>query len=67
MLTGKAVAYLSRMRPWDFAAGVVLAKSLGLKVGTIDERPLNMLVSGSVLVATEKTYDDIKEIQKEWT
>ncbi|TPF01218.1 fructose 1,6-bisphosphatase [Weissella paramesenteroides] len=67
VLTGKAVAYLSRMRPWDFAAGIALAKSLGLKVGTIDEHPLNMLVSGSVLVATEKTFDDIKLIQKEWT
>ncbi len=59
VLTGKAVAYLSRMRPWDFAAGVTLAKSLGLRVGTIDEQPMNMLVSGSVLVATDKAYADI--------
>jgi myo-inositol-1(or 4)-monophosphatase len=47
------------MRPWDFAAGVTLAKSLGLRVGTIDEQPMNMLVSGSVLVATDKAYADI--------
>lgn len=59
VLTGKAVAYLSRMRPWDFAAGVALAKSLGLRFGTIDEQPINMLVSGSVLVATDKAYADI--------
>jgi myo-inositol-1(or 4)-monophosphatase len=64
VLEGKSVAYSSHMKPWDFAAGVLLAQTLGLKVGTIDEDPVNMLLSGTVLVATEHAYDDIMAIER---
>jgi myo-inositol-1(or 4)-monophosphatase len=64
VLEGKSVAYSSRMKPWDFAAGTLLANSLGLKVGTIDEEPVNMLSSSTVLVATEQAYNDIVAIER---
>lgn len=57
---GRAVAYASRLKPWDFAAGLVLAKGLGLKATLIDGDPINMLSSGTVLVATTQAYTDIQ-------
>lgn len=59
---GRCVGYSSRMKPWDFAAGVALAKSLGLTVGVIDETQLDMLSSETVLVATKKAMADIQAI-----
>lgn len=59
MCTGRSIGYLTNMQPWDFAAGIMLAKALGFKVGTIDGDELNMLLSGTVLVATPTAFDSI--------
>ena len=59
VILGQAVGYSSKMMPWDFAAGQVLAKTLGLSVSDIDGQPLNMLSSNIVLVATNRADRDI--------
>ncbi|MDR3189686.1 MAG: inositol monophosphatase family protein [Lactobacillaceae bacterium] len=63
VLTGRAVGYASYMKPWDFAAGVVLSSALGLMTGTIDGKPINMLSSSVVLAATNNAYNDIMAIE----
>ena len=59
VLTGKNVSYLSHLRPWDYAAGKILAETLGLVVKTIDEESLDMLSSSDVLVATKNAHQGI--------
>ncbi len=62
VLTGKNVSYLSHLRPWDYAAGKILAETLGLVVKTIDEEPLDMLSSSDVLVATKNAHQVIVKL-----
>ncbi|VDG20733.1 inositol monophosphatase family protein [Lactiplantibacillus mudanjiangensis] len=64
VLAGELVGYLSYLRPWDFAAGRVLAESLGLVVSQVDGTPVNMLSSGAVLVATKSAQRAILTIVK---
>jgi myo-inositol-1(or 4)-monophosphatase len=62
VILGKQVGYISRLKPWDFAAGNALATALELKVGCVDGGPVNVLKSGVVLVATKKAYSAIINI-----
>ncbi|WP_404819877.1 inositol monophosphatase family protein [Lactiplantibacillus garii] len=64
VLAGELVGYLSYLRPWDFAAGRVLAETLGLVVSQVDGTPVNMLSSGAVLVATRRTQRAVLAIVK---
>ena len=64
-MTGRSVAYASVMKPWDYAAGTLLGEALGFKVGKIDDQPVNMLLSGAVLVATQQAYNDIMSIERD--
>jgi len=64
VIRGQAVGYSSKMMPWDFAAGQVLAKTLGLSVSDIDGQPLDMLSSNIVLVATNRAHRDILALHK---
>ncbi|KRM90751.1 myo-inositol-1(or 4)-monophosphatase [Liquorilactobacillus cacaonum DSM 21116] len=64
VIEGKCVGYVSYLRPWDFAAGKVLAETLGLSVKTIDGKSLNMLTSSDVLVATKNAQKDIAKLVK---
>ena len=62
VLAGELVGYLSYLRPWDFAAGRVLAETLGLVVSQVDGKPVNMLSSGAVLIATKSAQRAILTI-----
>lgn len=62
VLAGELVGYLSYLRPWDFAAGRVLAESLGLVVTRVDGTPVDMLSSGAVLIATKRAQRSILAI-----
>lgn len=62
VLNGQCAAYISYLRPWDYAAGKVLAETLGLVVKTIDGNPIDMLSSSDVLVATKNAQKDITRI-----
>ncbi|WP_412990426.1 inositol monophosphatase family protein [Pediococcus siamensis] len=59
VLMGKQNGYISHLMPWDFAAGNVLAKELGLLVTKVDGTPVDMLSSNDVLVSTKNTQKDI--------
>ena len=59
VLTGKTTGYLSYLHPWDFAAGRIIAESLGLTVKKIDGSALDMLSSTTVLVATKRTAAEV--------
>jgi myo-inositol-1(or 4)-monophosphatase len=63
LIKGQAAAYLSAQQPWDFAAGVVLAKTMNLSVSQIDGKPLDMLKSNVVLVATSRAQADMLAMQ----
>ncbi|WP_203649027.1 inositol monophosphatase family protein [Secundilactobacillus yichangensis] len=62
LLKGEIVAYISYLKPWDFGAGKILAESLGLAVTTVDGKPLDMLSSDFVMVATVQAQQDILPI-----
>lgn len=64
VLNGQLGGYTSKLKPWDIAAGRVIAEELGLVVKTIDDQPLNVLSSNTVLVATKKVCQDIWQITK---
>ena len=59
VLEGRLGLYLSRLKPWDLAAGRALAEGLGLVVKAIDEKGLDVLSSNLVLVATKQVADDV--------
>ncbi|WP_010622392.1 inositol monophosphatase family protein [Paucilactobacillus suebicus] len=59
VIKGELSGYVSYLKPWDFAAGNVLANELGLAVKTIDGAPLDMLSSNVVLVATEQASEEV--------
>lgn len=61
-ITGKVGGYLSYLKPWDLAAGKVLAEELGLVVKAIDGQAINVLSSNLVLVATRQVAEDILAI-----
>ncbi|MDN2452470.1 inositol monophosphatase family protein [Lactobacillus sp. UCMA15818] len=64
VIEGKCAGYVSYLRPWDFAAGKILAETLGLSVKMIDGTPVNMLISSDVLVATKNAQKDIAKLIK---
>lgn len=59
LLEGRLGMYLSYLKPWDLAAGRILAETLGLVVKSIDKPSLDVLSSNSVLVATKQVAVDV--------
>lgn len=59
VINGQLGGYISYLKPWDFGAGKILAQALGLTVKGIDGKPLDMLSSTVVLVATERASQEI--------
>ena len=62
VLTGRCICYASALRPWDLAAGKILAETLDLVVETIDVKETNMLSSKVVLVTTKNAEKDITKL-----
>ncbi|MCH4171058.1 MAG: inositol monophosphatase family protein [Lactobacillus sp.] len=65
VLQGIENGYVSHLMPWDFAAGKVMAETLGLLVTDIDGTPLSMLSSKIVLIGTERTHAQIVALQQQ--
>lgn len=63
VIQGVQNGYISQLMPWDFAAGKIIAETLGLKVTDIDGKPLSMLSSKIVLIGTERTHAQILALQ----
>lgn len=62
VITGALGGYVSHLRPWDLAAGRILAEELGLVVKSIDGTALDVLSSNFVLIATRQVSQDILQI-----
>ncbi|AEJ22971.1 inositol monophosphatase family protein [Weissella koreensis] len=60
LLKGQCGGFTSVLKPWDFAAGLVLCRSLGLQVETLDGQPLDMLSSNVILASQKQVMADIK-------
>lgn len=59
---GRLDGYLSmHLAPWDVAAGKILIEEVGGRVTRIDEQPLDILQSGTVLAAETHLHDDLMQ------
>nr|WP_274381041.1 inositol monophosphatase family protein [Fructobacillus broussonetiae] len=65
LLVGSATAYLSKLLPWDLAAGRALAEGLGYEVKNLDCSSPNMLLSNTVLIATTKIHRELVKMLKD--
>ncbi|MBM7544293.1 myo-inositol-1(or 4)-monophosphatase [Weissella beninensis] len=63
VIEGKAVGYVSKMQPWDFAAAKVLLESLKMPFTTIDGTEIDMLSSNTVLTATPCAHQEIVHLE----
>ena len=64
VLLGKQSAYISYLQPWDYAAGQIMAKALGIVVAEMTGQKLTMTQRHAVVFATPATYEQIKKIQE---
>ncbi|GKQ42820.1 fructose 1,6-bisphosphatase [Companilactobacillus sp. RD055328] len=62
LLENRQGAYISKLAPWDLAAGKILAESLGYIVVGIDGRPVNMLKSQLVIIGTKQLTQEVLTI-----
>lgn len=62
IILNKQNAYISFLRPWDFAPGKVLAEELGIAVRSLSGNTLSLHKGDFVLVALPKTNEDISRM-----
>ncbi|WP_243674195.1 inositol monophosphatase family protein [Lentilactobacillus kisonensis] len=62
VLRGELVGYISYLKPWDFGAGKILCETAGMMVTTIDGKPLGMLSSTTVLLATRRHIETFLQL-----
>lgn len=63
VITGKHIAYLATLNPWDIAAGNVLVQALGYRITNVSGNSLNLKKVNHIMVANPQTYRDIRKIQ----
>jgi len=62
VIRGKQNGYISNLAPWDFAAGTVLAETLGFVCRQFPDKEYDILGERQYfVVATPQTFDDIKK------
>lgn len=63
VITGKHIAYLATLNPWDIAAGNVLVQALGYRISNVSGNDINLQKVNHIMVANQQTYRDIRQIQ----
>lgn len=63
VITGKHIAYLATLNPWDIAAGNVLVQALGYRISNVSGNDINLQKVNHIMVANQQTYRDIRKIQ----
>ncbi|UUX34283.1 inositol monophosphatase family protein [Fundicoccus culcitae] len=59
VIRGEASIYISHaLSPWDFAAGYAICSSLGMKVTTLENKPINILKRSSVIFAHKDVHQE---------
>ena len=62
---GRFDGYWERgLKPWDVAAGYLIAKESGGFISDIDDKKKNPVDTGNVLVANERLYEPMKKVLK---
>ena len=59
MALGNRIGYVSNLAPWDYAAGGVIIETLGMKMSSIDGKPLKVNGRERFLAGTQKAYDEM--------
>ncbi|ANZ95773.1 MULTISPECIES: inositol monophosphatase family protein [Brochothrix] len=60
VIVGQADGYISRsLMPWDIAAGYIMAKELNLEVTRIDGSEINVLETGSLMIASKEVHQTL--------
>lgn len=62
LLLGKQAVYVSKLAPWDYAAGAILCKAAGLRYSTIEGAPLSWLQSIRGVFATPRAYESAMDL-----
>lgn len=63
VLTGREVAYISNLAPWDFAAGVALAEPLGLVCRKMPNETYDVLGQRQYfIVATPAVFEEVETL-----
>ena len=59
LLRGNAQAYISKLAPWDIAAGRVLAETLGFQILNFDGQPISMVAKEGMIIAPKQAMQEI--------
>ncbi|MGR3741925.1 inositol monophosphatase family protein [Companilactobacillus sp. DQM5] len=62
MLEDRQNAYISKLAPWDLAAGKILLETLNFNIVGIDGKPINMLKSQPVIIGTKQLTQEVLNI-----
>ncbi|MDO1605302.1 inositol monophosphatase family protein [Lactobacillus sp. YT155] len=62
LIENRQSAYISHLKPWDLVAGKILTESLGMETKSIDESPINVLKSQSVIIGTKHLTQEVLNI-----
>ncbi|ASN61794.1 inositol monophosphatase family protein [Latilactobacillus curvatus] len=62
LLKGQVQAYISKLAPWDIAAGRVLAEMLGFQVLQFDGQPISMMRKEGMIIAPKQAIQEIVTI-----
>ncbi|WP_099975017.1 inositol monophosphatase family protein [Lactobacillus terrae] len=63
IITGKHIAYIATLMPWDIVPGKILVESLGYKITNVRGNKINLKKSNNIIVANELAYKDIRKLQ----
>ena len=59
LLRGNGQAYISKLAPWDIAAGRVLAETLGFQILNFDGQPISMVAKEGMIIAPKQAMQEI--------
>ncbi|MCM3703024.1 inositol monophosphatase family protein [Paenibacillus macerans] len=62
LLLGKQSVYVSKLAPWDYAAGRILCETVGIRCSTIEGGSLGWLESIKGVFATPRAYESAIQI-----
>jgi myo-inositol-1(or 4)-monophosphatase len=62
LLKGTQISYMSRLSPWDYAAGIILLNEFDMKFSTLDFNALSFKKREPFVAGTPAAYQRIKEI-----
>lgn len=65
LLKGNLCAYISKLAPWDIAAGRVLAESLGFQVLQFNGQPISMMAKEGMIIAPNQAMNEILAIMQQ--